>query len=231
MSRHFIIFYILMVTCVFTSNNVFAQKHYQSNVTIGAKAGVTLSKVNFSPSVKQGWNMGETAGVTFRYMEEKHFGLILEANITRAGWKENFENTDFNYQRTLTYLQVPILTHIYFGSSKMRGFVNLGPQLGYYLGESISSNFDYKNVESVPGFPIQNRYLDQLTLGVKSKFDYGLTFGTGAEFIANRKHSVTLEARLYYGLGSVFPSNKKDTFSASSNMTLYVTLGYAFRIK
>lgn len=226
------LFQIILLTTAFTlSNAVYAQKHYQSNVAIGGKAGVTLSKVNFSPSVKQGWNMGETAGITFRYMEEKHFGLILEANITRAGWKENFENTDFSYERTLTYLQVPILTHIYFGSHRMRGFVNLGPQLGCYLGESISSNFDYNNVNSVPGFPTENRYLDQLTLGVKSKFDYGLAFGVGTEFIAKRKHSFSLEARLYYGLGSVFPSNKKDTFSASSNMTLYVTLGYAFRMR
>ena len=230
MTKHFL-YSILLFVALLCSGNASAQKHFQSNVAIGGKAGVTLSNVNFSPSVKQGWNMGQTAGVTFRYMEEKHFGLILEANITRAGWKENFEDTDFNYSRTLTYLQVPILTHIYFGSQKMRGFVNLGPQLGYYLGESISANFDYKNVNSVPGFPTENRYLDQLTLGVKSKFDYGLAFGAGTEFIAKRKHSFSLEARLYYGLGSVFPSKKKDTFSASSNMTLSITLGYAFRVK
>ncbi|MGN0214836.1 MAG: porin family protein [Muribaculaceae bacterium] len=222
---------LFAATCIFSAAPVLAQKHYQANIAVGGKAGVTLSKVNFSPSVKQGWNIGETAGVTFRYMEEKHFGLILEANITRAGWKENFENTNFNYSRTLTYLQVPILTHIYFGSRRFRGFFNLGPQLGYYLGESISANFDYTNVQSVPDFPINNRYLDQLTMDVKSKFDYGLAFGLGTEFIAKRKHSISLEARLYYGLGSVFPSNKKDTFSASSNMTLSITAGYAFRVR
>ena len=83
----------------------------------------------------------------------------------------------------------------------------------------------------MPDFPYTNRYLDQLTMNVKSKFDYGLAFGLGTEFIARRKHSFSLEARLYYGLGSVFPSNKKDTFSASSNMTLSITAGYSFRIK
>ena len=208
-----------------------AQKHFQPNIAVGGKAGVTLSKVNFSPGVKQGWNMGQTAGATFRYMEEKHFGLIVEALITRAGWKENFEDARFNYSRSLTYLQLPILTHIYFGSSRFRGFFNLGPQLGYYIGESISSNFNYQDPQSVPDFPYTNRYLDQLTMNVKSKFDYGLAFGLGTEFIARRKHSFSLEARLYYGLGSVFPSNKKDTFSASSNMTLSITAGYSFRVK
>ena len=208
-----------------------AQKHFQSNIAVGGKAGVTLSKVNFSPGVKQGWKMGQTVGATFRYVEEKNFGLIVEALFTRAGWKENFEDPRFNYERTLSYVQLPILTHIYFGSSRFRGFFNLGPQLGYYIGESISSNFNYQDPQSVPDFPYTNRYLDQLTMNVKSKFDYGLAFGLGTEFIARRKHSFSLEARLYYGLGSVFPSNKKDTFSASSNMTLSITAGYSFRIK
>ena len=36
-----------------------AQKHFQPNIAVGGKAGVTLSKVNFSPGVKQGWNMGK----------------------------------------------------------------------------------------------------------------------------------------------------------------------------
>ena len=208
-----------------------AQKHFQSNIAVGGKAGVTLSKVNFSPGVKQGWKMGQTVGATFRYVEEKNFGLIVEALFTRAGWKENFEDPRFNYERTLSYVQLPILTHIYFGSSRFRGFFNLGPQLGFYLGDNISSDFNYHDPQSVPDFPASNRYLDQLTMDVKSKFDYGLAFGVGTEFIARRMHSFSLEARIYYGLGSVFPSNKKDTFSASSNMILSITAGYSFRIK
>lgn len=190
-----------------------------------------MSRVTFSPSVEQKWNMGETFGLTFRYIEEKNFGLVVEANFLKAGWQENFEGTDYTYQRNLTYVSVPILTHIYFGSSKIRGFFNLGPQLGYKIGESISANFDYTDWESIEDFPSDNRYLDQLNLEVKSKFDYGLAFGAGAEFIVNRKHSIILEGRFYYGLGNIFSSKKADTFSASGNMSVAVTLGYSFRLK
>lgn len=222
---------ILIIAALVTTTVASAQKHFASNVALGGKAGVTLSRVTFSPGVKQNWSMGETFGVTFRYIEEKNFGLVIEANFSKAGWKENFEGTDFNYERQLTYVTLPILTQIYFGSAKVRGFFNLGPQLGYNIGESISSNFDYTKCEEIENFPYENRYLEQMTLEIKSKFDYGLAFGAGIELIAKRKHSIILEGRLYYGLGNIFSSKKADTFSASGNMNVAVTLGYSFRVK
>lgn len=222
---------ILIIAALATTAVTSAQKHFASNVALGGKAGVMLSRVTFSPSVKQNWSMGETFGVTFRYIEEKNFGLVIEANFSKAGWKENFEGTDFNYERQLTYVTLPILTQIYFGSAKVRGFFNLGPQLGYNIGENISSNFDYTKCEEIENFPYENRYLEQMTLEIKSKFDYGLAFGAGIELIAKRKHSIILEGRLYYGLGNIFSSKKADTFSASGNMSVAVTLGYSFRVK
>jgi hypothetical protein len=49
--------------------------------------------------------------------------------------------------------------------------------------------------------------------------------------IINRRHSVSIEARYYYGLGSIYGSSKKDAFSASRNNTILITLGYQFRLK
>ena len=222
---------ILLMAAITWAAGASAQKHFASNVAVGGKAGVWLSSVTFSPSVMQNRSMSETFGVTFRYIEEKNFGLVIEANFTKGGWKENFEDTDFKYERQFSYISIPILTHIYFGSHKFKGFFNLGPQLGYNIGENISSNFDYTNWQSIEGFPYENRHLDQLNLEMKSKFDYGLAFGAGMELIAKRKHSIILEGRVYYGLGNIFSSKKADTFSASGNMSVAVTLGYSFRIK
>lgn len=36
-----------------------AQTHYSSNVSVGVKGGVDLSRVSFTPSVKQGFAVGE----------------------------------------------------------------------------------------------------------------------------------------------------------------------------
>ena len=76
-----------------------AQKHYEANITIGGKAGATMSRISFSPSVPQSMLNGIMMGVTFRYIEERNFGLIAEVNVEQRGWKEKFEETPYQYQR------------------------------------------------------------------------------------------------------------------------------------
>lgn len=208
-----------------------AQKHYQSNFSIGAKAGATISRMEFSPSVKQSMVTGFMGGFMCRYTEEKHFGVIAELNIEQRGWKENFEEHDFTYERRLTYIQIPLMTHIYFGSRKFKGFVNLGPEVGFMIADGIKSSFDYRNPASVPGFPIANRMTEQMSMEVSNKFDYGISAGLGIEFKPVRRHSVTLEGRFYYGLDNIYPDNKRDTFAASRSMSIMATLGYWFRLK
>lgn len=192
---------------------------------------MTFSTMAFTPEIEQSMNTGITAGIVARYTEENHFGLIGELKIEQRGWKEKFEETDFQYHRTLTYLQLPILTHVYFGSDKFKGFLNLGPSVGYMLSSKASANFDYRNPGSVEGFPIENRHVNQMAMEVKNKFDYGILAGVGVEFIIKRKHSLMLEGRYYYGLGNIFSAKKKDEFSASRGNSIEVTLGYLFHIK
>lgn len=207
-----------------------AQTHYSSNVCIGAQGGIDLSRIFFSPSVKQGWPVNPMLGARIRYIEENHFGLIAELNWVRRGWKENFEGLPFKYQRNLDYIEIPVFAHIYFGG-RYRFYVNAGPQIAFRIGESISSNFDPYDITGVPGFPTVNRRNDQLTESVSQKVDYGISAGLGCELNINPRNSVTLEARYYFGLGNIFPSKRQDTFRASNSMYISVTAGYWFRIK
>lgn len=207
-----------------------AQRTYDPHFSIGGKAGATLSNMAFSPSIEQKMAQGMIFGVTARYIEEKIFGLQAELNIEQRGWKENFEETEFSYQRKLTYLQLPVMTHIYFGSNKLKGFVNLGPSVGYMISENISANFDYRNPASVEGFPIANRHVNQMSMDVKNHFDYGICAGAGVEFISG-KNSFILEGRYYYGIGNIFSARKKDEFSASRGTSIQISLGYMFHVK
>ncbi len=211
-----------------------AETHYKPHISIGARGGVTLGRMSFSPSVRQGWVMGSTGAVTFRYTEEKLFGLIAEFGWVQRGWAEGYKNDveklPFKYSRSLTYISLPILTHIYFGSRRFKTFVNLGPQFNFLIGSSISSNFDYHNIASVPDYP-RNRMTDQLTMDIKNRFDYGICASLGFEFYASPRNSIVAEGRFYYGLGNIFPSSKADVFSASRNMSIEISLGYNFRLK
>lgn len=222
---------ILLFTAILAFMAAKAQTHYIPHVWIGGHAGITMSEMSFSPSVKQSMTQGMTAGVSFKYAEERHVGLIAELNISQRGWKEDFEEHPFSYSRTLTYIELPILTHIFFGSRKFKGFFNLGPVVGLMVGDNISADFDYEHPDQVAGFPLTNRSTEQMSMEVKNKFDYGITAGAGCEFIVKRRHAISLEARYYFGLGNIYPSSKKDTFSASRGTSILVTLGYSFRIK
>lgn len=213
-----------------------AQRTYTPEFYIGGKAGATLSRTSFTPSVKQGWLTGATAGIAARYTEERIFGLVAELNIRQCGWKESFDDKEdpiaaslFAYNRRLTYIQLPVMTHIYFGR-RVKGFFNLGPSVGYMIGESVSSNFDYRNPQQVENFPHRNRTTEQMAMDIANRFDYGIVGGAGVEFAVRRRHSLLLEGRYYFGIGNIFKSAKKDFFSASRGMSIEITLSYLFKV-
>lgn len=222
---------ILSLSLLASAFHARPDNHYLPHISVGFHGGMTMSEVTFSPTVKQKFLKGYTLGASFTYAEERHVGLRGEINLSQRGWSEDFEEDPFSFSRRLTYVEMPILTHIFFGPRRFKFHFNLGPQIGYMISESTSANFDYHNPGSVPGFPNINRYTEQYDAPIKSKFDYGITAGFGLSCILKQRHALNLEARLYYGLGNVFPATKRDTFGASRNLSIAVTLGYTIRLR
>ena len=207
-----------------------AQRYYEPKFYIGFKGGATLSRVSFTPHVKQSLLPGVQMGLTARYTEEKVFGIIAELLLNQRGWKENYEGAPFAYQRSLTYITLPVLTHIYFGGPRLKGFVNLGASVSYMLSSKIKSDFNYADALGQPGFPA-HRSVEQMALPIDTKFDYGILGGVGFEVVVARKHSLLVEGRYYFGLGSIFDTSKKGIFSASRNTSIDISLAYLFRLK
>lgn len=222
---------IALICAVFAAFASIAETHYKPHISIGAKGGASLSEIDFSPSLKQMWNSGTTGAVTFRYTEEKLFGLIAELGWVQRGWREDYEGAPLLYRRTLNYVNLPVLTHIYFGSRRFKGFVNLGPQVSFLLSDNIVSDFDYHNPLDNPDFPKKNRMTEQMVTPVNNRFDYGICGGVGMEFYVSPRNSILVEGRYYFGLGNIFPATKADTFGASRPMSIEITLGYFFRLK
>ena len=222
---------LAVILMVLTAITAAAQTHYEGTIAVGGKAGATLSRVNFNPTVQQTMLPGVTAGVTFRYIEEKHFGLVAELNLAQRGWKEALEESDYSYSHQFTYLELPLMTHIYFGNQRVKGFFNLGPEINVMIGDKTKSNFPYHDAAGMEYFASNTRHIEQLTMDIDNRFDYGICAGAGMEINLNAKHSLLLEGRFYYGLTDVFPNHKTDIFSSSNSMSIAVTLGYFYRIK
>lgn len=221
---------LFAILCMLCGLSMSAEEHYKPRISIGGRAGASMAQTTFVPGIKETWKYGPQGALTVRYTEEKLFALVGEVGFDTRGWREDFGTAPFSYERSLTYLKVPLLTHIYFGSKRLKGFVNLGPQVSYMLSESTTANFDYRNTSSVTDFP-RNRHTEQMSMAVKNRFDYGICGGAGMEFYLSPRHSLYLEGRYYFGLGNIFPATKADVFSASRAQVIEISAGYWFRIQ
>ncbi len=223
--------YALLGVMLLVSGTCQALDFSNHNISVGAKGGMSLSRVNFQSSVPQKMIGGMVLGATVRYIEENHFGLIGEFNLEQRGWKEDFKPLEgYSFSRQFTYLQVPLLTHIYFGSDRVRFFFNAGPEIGIMIGEKTSSNFDYERAATIEELQNSYRKLEQFTEPVKRRFDYGISAGLGIEVSVAPRHAINLEGRFYYGLNDVFSNRKSDAFQGSSSMSIMITLGYNIRL-
>lgn len=204
-----------------------------------------LSKVGFTPTVQQKQHGGITGGVSLRYVCEKYFKTICsvyaEVNYAKVGWTEDILDIENNavlisgtgealkYQRDITYIQIPVFAHLAWGREE-RGFnffVNLGPQIGIYLNESTTTNFD--ETTSTENDRVSN-ITAQYDMPVEKKLDYGIAAGAGMEYSIPKVGHFLLEGRYYYGLGNIYGSSKKDYFGKSNFGQIVVKASYLFDI-
>jgi len=223
---------LLSVVCCLLS--VYAQVgEPRTDLAVGVNGGFVMNKVMFKPSVKQSFKNGMVMGFTARYTCEKYFKMLCaiqgEVNYSQAGWKENTDTGDNLYQRTVHYVQVPLLANLGFGRERggVKGFLVVGPQLGFCIGETEKTTGD--------GSGFIPRQLDGLKnqheLSVQKKFEYGITGGLGMDISTKKGHHFIVEGRYFYALSDMFKNSKKDPFARSANGTITAKVSYLFDIK
>lgn len=203
---------------------------HRSDFSVGVNAGWSLSRVDFTPSIKQKWKGAPTAGVSFRYICEKYFtaicGVQLELNYANMGWKELIEDGSLNeYQHNINYIQIPLLMQMGWGRER-RGFkfvFEVGPQIGVAIGTSEQKGG--AGAWDISRRP--NNVVYQYSHDIDKKFEYGITAGLGLEFSSVIGHFI-LDGRYYYGLSDTYDSSKKGFFSRSANSAIIVKLNYLF---
>ncbi len=219
---------------------------HRNDFAIGVNGGYVLSNVGFTPSVRQSMYGGFTGGLSMRYVCEKYFNTICsiygEVNYASVGWKEkiltgtdqpviNSNGLAEEYSRTVNYVQVPVFAHLAWGREQkgFNFFFQAGPQLGLYLGESTSKNYDTPNL-ATDGTGRSNPIIAQESMPVEKKLDYGIAAGLGMEYSNRHVGHFLFEARYYYGLGNIYGSSKKDYFGKSNYSNIVVKATYLFDI-
>lgn len=217
--------YILFLFLLAISSTLVAQPRLRHpELYIGAHAGVMASSITFKPTVK-GIDLLQSplsinGGLVVRYAAHKVCALQLELNYMQRGWREMLPATAtspaVDYRRQLDYIQLPLLMHLAFGN-KFRGFLNLGPQIGYCFRDT---EYGTKN-------PLYTHHYQP----IQQPFDWGLAGGLGMYYRSNKIGTFQLEARFNYSLGSVFNNRITDYFTSANPMNLSINFAYLWEIK
>lgn len=171
-----------------------------------------MSKIYFDPAMEQDIYLKYTGGVVFKFLSEKHAGIQAEFNYSQRGWKEKPENGN-KYERSLTYFEMPILTHLYWGSENFKVFLNLGPNLSYHTEDKEKYTIVDPNIPKYYYRPLDN------------DFELGLMGGIGLTQLTSSVGDFQFELRFLYGLHGLFSSNE-TSLSKSQNVIYSATLSY-----
>ena len=208
-----------------------AQKRIAREVHVGLIGGATLSNYRFNPSVSQSMAQGLTFGLAARYIEENIFGLQAELLFNQRGFKDQFDPELYptlSFERTITYLELPILAHVYFRLGKKNEIsLDLGPKLGFYLSDSSKGNLVGEEWEKAKQ-AVTHGYKHHEE-PVSKKFDYGIQVNVGYEFKFTQNLSLQLQGRYYFGLSNMFADEKSNAFENSANQQIQITASFWYR--
>jgi hypothetical protein len=189
---------------------------------VGAKVGLNVSKVSFTPATgdEDATSIdslsGFLAGVTFRKDFTPIVGLQVEGVYAQSGSKLNFSDgiDTFTAEVGLDYFQVPVLVTfaaMHNDSSSVRLFV--GPTFGFKVSDS------FKQFVNGTEFP--------LSPGDEPEFnsvDTGITFG-GLVGIKQ----FFIDARYTVGLTNLLKDSSDPDDESAKNRQFAIAFGFYFK--
>lgn len=239
MTNRFLI--LLLLSSLFAIAVKGQNKKFEPEWNVGVGFGQTFSSVSFEPNraLSYGGTISTknrqqySGGLAVRYITEKNLGLIAELNYSQQGWEQYFEPNElgepspYEHSHQLNYLELPILTHIYFGN-KVRVFFNLGPKLSFLISESETMNQALS--DALTSGDLGTSFMTyQYFRKAEKKIDYALMGGMGLEFRSGIGH-FALEGRYTFGLGDIYKNSKSDFFNRSANRVVSVKLTYYVKL-
>ncbi len=214
---------LILLLCATSLMSMAQPRLRQPEIYVGAHAGVMGSTVLFSPNVAKidimQTPLMPNGGLVFRYAGHKVCAIQAEINYMPRGWHETITTTanSIEYYRSLDYIEVPLLMHLYFGKSRFRAFVNLGPQIGFCFRDVATD---------LPSSITSPQYLP-----IDKPFDWGLAGGLGCYYRTRHIGIFQLEARFNFSMGAIYNNRQVDFFTRANSMNLSLNAAYLWEIK
>lgn len=222
--RRYLLFFVVFIFCSLVSKG---QTRIPREIHVGFIGGANLSEYTFQPKVSQRFNTGYTGGVAVRYIEETLFGLQAEFLLTQRYFRDDYREKypELEFKRELLYLEIPVMAHVYFkvGDHHEVAF-DAGPKIGWFLSDKVGGNLPDDFGQAGSQYPEWDVIAHHSKPLGERKLDYGIQAGLGYEFKFNRKVSMQLQGRYYYGLANLWADTKADEFQISNNQSIQIVM-------
>jgi hypothetical protein len=198
---------------------------------VGIKAGTNLSWINYDARfdqdiIEQDFKLGYMGGLTFQYFNQPNIGIQFETLYIQKGFITKFDTiTSIQYERTIDYLSVPALMHVYIGKKRFNFSFLLGPYISYALSSREVFTEGDTSYEEVYAFERER----------DNRFEFGLQGGIGFRNTFNFG-IIELEGNFTFSFTSIYKwgvSNDdpdKDRFfpipEQTQNQGVQITLSY-----
>ena len=187
---------------------------FAPRLMLGATGGVNLSNVLLQPSLRQTLHIGYDGGVILRYDVVPYAGIWLEVDYSSRGWTEVHDDLpDYQYDRTINFLNVPVMTHFMIGNGSLKLTIDAGAHFGYYLGEHSTVTPLPEDSEVIP-------FDKHHEIPVQNPFFWGVGGGIGAEYHFGSHFVGGLRGSYVYGFGDLFKNSRSDIFVKSSEQII-----------
>lgn len=204
----------LLAGALFGTAQAAEKDDFQFGIRMGAQFSKLKGESDFNFESKNAKSLvGPAFGFIFEIPVHANFEIRPELNFGSQGQKFSVSNGNFNYW--MGYVQVPVLFRGQFGSEKVRGFLQAGPQFGYgaFILARAKDNNGNKEKDSYT-------FKDQKL----KPFDAGITIGAGVEFPAAK--GIELEVRYYGGLANI--NDYGIDGLKTKNQSIHTTVAFKF---
>ena len=194
---------LLILFCTFSSFYANAQ------VYIGARAGLNISNLVTDANVdSKKSKIGFQAGFVGCGVLKNDLSWQAELNYSQKGFKGS------NAKASLAYLELPVLAKLYFplptlDKEKIKGFINTGPYLGYWMSNKSTSTAADGSSVSTTGFASGSK-----------KLEFGYLLGAGVSYSVGPGYLLG-ELRYQFGL-----TNTTNTAEYSRNRVFGIIASY-----
>lgn len=215
----------------------------------GVKAGANANKISFENDVYKDYystkiRPGFTAGAVFLIENKEKYGLYTELLYSMKGKHVVSRANDYESHRaSYHYVDLPIMFRVRFNQPKFSWFLQLGPEVNYWLGgkgvfekyepdRDIITRYEYEI-----NFDDPKNEFGYMNVQEENRLQIGLALGGGLIWKLKNANYLALDMRFSYGhtymggfeSGSIPNIGLFDNFEHTNNV-LSVSAVYYFDI-